>query len=246
MVAVPLGVCPREMVPHTVCGHETAQFTPAFAPSLLTVAEKGACVPSCNVAEVDERVIVTAGMVIVAGSDLLGSLADAAVRLTVSWIACDAGGVNVVAAPLGVCVGETFPQGGVEHETVQLTPAIAGSFVTVAVNCAVVPTSTVAEVLESDTLIEGGAAVLPQPELKKDKNPATDVVINDMRLIRRIILLLVGFAPDDPPWPYCACPIPLRRNRCFSISRTLSGRTALGLRAPTEAREGDSPFANSS
>jgi hypothetical protein len=130
-------------------------------------------------------------MVIVAGSDLLGSLTDAAVRLTVIWPACELGGVNVAAAPLGVCIGETLPQGGVEHETVQFTPASAGSFVTVAVNSAVVPTSTVADPLESDTPIGGGAAVFPQPELRIDRNAATNVVITDARLIRRIIPLLV-------------------------------------------------------
>ena len=82
-----------------------------------------------------------------------------------------------------------------EHETLQLTPLFAESLLTVAVNCAVVPTSTVAEVLESDTLIGGGGGVpgvLPQPEQKTNRNPAINVAIADALHFLRIIISARG------------------------------------------------------
>lgn len=45
----------------------------------------------------------------------------------------------MVAVPLDVELGETVPQDAAEHETVQVTPLFVESFVTVDVNCAVVP-----------------------------------------------------------------------------------------------------------
>jgi hypothetical protein len=48
-----------------------------------------------------------------------------------------------VVAPLAVAVGETVPQGAVAQETVQLTPAFAGSLLTVAASCVVAPGSIV-------------------------------------------------------------------------------------------------------
>lgn len=60
-------------------------------------------------------------------------------------------------------VGEALPHGGAEQETVQLTPMLLPPFTTVAVNCALVPTSTVALVLGMDTCT-GGAE--PPPQLK--------------------------------------------------------------------------------
>jgi hypothetical protein len=61
----------------------------------------------------------------------------------------------VVAAPLAVAVGETVPHGAGEHDTVQVTPLFVGSLVTVAVNGAVAPTSTVAEVGATETVVPG-------------------------------------------------------------------------------------------
>lgn len=165
------------------------QVTPAFAPSFVTVAENGFCAPSCSVAEVGERLMVTAGTVTLASFDFVESLTDAAVRVTVTWAVWEAGGVNVVGCPLGVDVGDTLPHGGAEHDTVQLTPLLAESLVTVAVNCAVAPTSTVAEVLESETLIGGGGgadAPPPQPKLMAAKTPVSSVAIADARFSRRI------------------------------------------------------------
>jgi hypothetical protein len=56
-----------------------------------------------------------------------------------------------VAAPLAVFEGATAPQGVPPQETVQLTPALLGSLITVAVNCADVPAATVCDCGVTDT-----------------------------------------------------------------------------------------------
>ena len=58
-----------------------------------------------------------------------------------------------MAAPLAVVVGETVPHGAGEHDTVQVTPLLAGSLVTVAVNGAVVPAITVADWGATETAV---------------------------------------------------------------------------------------------
>ena len=73
------------------------------------------------------------------------------------------GAVYVVATLLAVLVGDTEPQGGVEHETVQLTPRFCESLATAAVNCCVLPAGTVAEPGETATLMEAGGVVLEEP-----------------------------------------------------------------------------------
>ncbi len=60
------------------------------------------------------------------------------------------GAVYVVAAPLDVVVGDTVPQGTGEQETLQVTPSLLGSPLTVAVMDATPPTATV--VVEAATL----------------------------------------------------------------------------------------------
>jgi hypothetical protein len=66
-----------------------------------------------------------------------------------------AGAAYVVATPLAVFSGETVPHGPGEHETLQVTPLLLGSFATVAVNCVLAPACTVAESGETTTLIPG-------------------------------------------------------------------------------------------
>ena len=51
----------------------------------------------------------------------------------------------MVGTPLAVVAGENVPQGGDWHERDQATPRFFGSFATVAVNGAVAPAITVAE-----------------------------------------------------------------------------------------------------
>ena len=61
----------------------------------------------------------------------------------------------MVAVPLAVDEGDTLPHGEVLHVTVQVTPLLAESFVTVAVNWAVPPACTLAELGETETEITG-------------------------------------------------------------------------------------------
>ena len=185
VVATPLAVEPGETLPQGACGHDTVQLTPALAPSLATVAENGACAPRATVAEMDERFTVTAGTVMTTFADFAGSLADVAVRVTVRAPACT-GGVKVVGDALAVAAGETPPQGAVEHDTVQLTPLLAESLVTLAVNCAVAPTSTVAVALGSETMMgTGGGPVgeLPQPKFMAASTTATGTALTYKRLL---------------------------------------------------------------
>jgi len=65
-----------------------------------------------------------------------------------------------VATPLAVAVGETVPHCAVEHDTVQVTPLFAGSFVTVAVKCAMPPGCTVPVSAETETAIAGTVTVM--------------------------------------------------------------------------------------
>jgi hypothetical protein len=71
----------------------------------------------------------------------------------------------VVAAPLAVAVGETVPHGAGEHDTTQVTPLLAVSFVTVPVNCAVPPACTEEVFAETETLIAGASPPPPQPAM---------------------------------------------------------------------------------
>jgi hypothetical protein len=91
----PLAVKMGETLPDVAgpCGHDTVQFTPALAPSFVTVAENCACAPGCKVAEVDERPTVSAGTVIVVVADMVTLLAEVAVKLTLRALVCEFGGV---------------------------------------------------------------------------------------------------------------------------------------------------------
>jgi hypothetical protein len=82
-----------------------------------------------------------------------------------------AGAVYVVCAPLAVVAGETVPHGAVGHETLQLTPMLVGSFVTVAENCAVVPIVTVAE---------EGATTITRPEIVMFAEPVFVVSVTEV------------------------------------------------------------------
>jgi hypothetical protein len=60
-----------------------------------------------------------------------------------------------VAAPLAVLSGETVPQGVGEQATLQVTPLLLGSPVTVAVNCVFAPANTVADEGDTATFVPG-------------------------------------------------------------------------------------------
>lgn len=70
----------------------------------------------------------------------------------------------MVGVPLGVDAGETEPQDIAVQDTVHFAPCPLVSFRRVAVNCAVVPSSTTALLLETDRMIAGvtgGTGELP-------------------------------------------------------------------------------------
>jgi hypothetical protein len=73
-----------------------------------------------------------------------------------------------VGVPLGVVAGDTDPHCAAEHETLQLTPLLAESLATVAVNCIVPLACTVAVV--DDRLIVTAFVPPPQPETKVTKS----------------------------------------------------------------------------
>jgi len=79
----------------------------------------------------------------------------------------------VVAVPLAVEVGEIVPQGAGEQDTAQVTPLLLGSLATVAVNCCVVPASTVAFRGSVSTVI-AGTVMLAEADAKR---LATDVAV---------------------------------------------------------------------
>ena len=69
---------------------------------------------------------------------LVGSAVEVAVMVTVLPEGGALGAVYVVGAPLAVCAGEKVPQApGLPHETVQSTPALEKSLLTVATRDAV-------------------------------------------------------------------------------------------------------------
>ena len=84
------------------------------------------------------------------------------------------GAVYVVEPPLIVDVGETFPHGAAEQDTVQVTPLLLASFATVAVNACVPVASTLVAPGETETVIPSTAMV---PEFDTDEF-ATAVAVN--------------------------------------------------------------------
>ena len=75
--------------------------------------------------------------------------------------------------PLADVVGETEPHGAVEHVTVQLTPRLAGSFVTEAVKLVVSPACSEVDVGVTETLITAVTEPPPpQPEKAKARHRA--------------------------------------------------------------------------
>jgi hypothetical protein len=95
-----------------------------------------------------------AGTVTTAEADAMVLVTEVAVRVTCKSLSGGVvGAVYLLGAPLAVAVGESMPQGAAEHDTAQVTPWFAGSLLTVAVNCAVVPAVTVAGVGATETVI---------------------------------------------------------------------------------------------
>ena len=70
-----------------------------------------------------------------------------------------------------------MPHGDAEHDTVQVTPSLAESLVTVAVNCAVVPAGTVAEFGATETVIVGKVTVTVMVAEANFDASATEVAV---------------------------------------------------------------------
>jgi len=107
----------------------------------------------------------------------------------------------VVAVPLGVAVGETVPHAVAEQETVQLTPLLAESLRTVAVNCAVEPASTVAAVWERETLMRRGDVLAkppPHPELLTAASRTISIAIKETLFFEIIASLAFGLCGRLP------------------------------------------------
>jgi hypothetical protein len=77
----------------------------------------------------------TDGTVIAAAEDLVLSAADVAVTVTIRLLAgAAAGALYMTGSPLAEDAGETVPQGAAGQLTAQVTPALAGSELTVALS----------------------------------------------------------------------------------------------------------------
>jgi hypothetical protein len=134
---VPLGVTVGSKLPHWALPQVTDHVTPAFALSLLTVAVNAAV--ALVTTEVGGAFRVTdmgafgAEIVIVAVADLVESVTDVAITVTVAGLGTALGAEYFVAAPLPVEVAERLPQPEPPQETDHFTPALALSLLTTAV-----------------------------------------------------------------------------------------------------------------
>lgn len=157
-------------LPHCELPHVTDHVTPAFAPSLLTLAVNSAVaftvIELGGVFSVTEIGVFAGEIVIVAVADFEESVTEVAVIVTLDWLATVAGAENLVVAPLAVEVAEKLPHA----EPVQdhLTPPLALSLLTTAARLVDVPASSDdGGAGLSITEIAGGFGVLedelPQP-----------------------------------------------------------------------------------
>jgi hypothetical protein len=112
-----------------------------FWESFCTVAVKACIPPSATLAVVGDSVTAIAAafdvIVIVAAADLVLSLTEVAVSVTVAGAGMLAGAVYVMAAPDALDIADTVPQALPLQpvlESAQLTPLFCESFCTVAVN----------------------------------------------------------------------------------------------------------------
>jgi hypothetical protein len=166
VVAVPLAVEVGAKLPQAVALQVTVHLTPALALSLLTTAVRLVVEPAASdIGGVGFRATEMGGaalIVIVAEAVLVVSVTEVAVTVTVAGLGTALGAVYVVAAPLAVDVGETLPHE--EQLTVHLTPALALSFVTLAVMLVVAPTTSELDTaLTATEMACGGGGVDPPP-----------------------------------------------------------------------------------
>jgi hypothetical protein len=127
----------------------------------LTVDVNTCVLPACTVGVNGEMATEIAGTVIVDEADLVVSVAELAVMVTVKLLTgAVVGAVYVVAVPDAVETGETEPQGAVVQVTAHVTLGVAeGSFVTVGVIIVELPAFTVALVGAAATVMAGTVMV---------------------------------------------------------------------------------------
>src|SRR5437667_444506 len=171
VIAVPLGLLAEERVPHV--GEQFDPFcirdqeTPVLLASLETVAVNCCVVPSKTFAAVGDTETEMGGVTVtvaaVAVAEAVVSATEVATMVTSAFTGTLPGAVYVAAVPLGVVAGAMVPQPGEQDVplcvSVQLTPLLPASFVTVAVNCCVPVTGTLAVAGETETAM-GGVMVI--------------------------------------------------------------------------------------
>ena len=129
--------------PHCALPHVTDQVTPAFALSLATVAVSATVAPAASeeggAFNVTEIGALGAEIVMLADADLVESVTEVAVTVTVAGLGTEAGAEYWVAEPLAVEAAEKLPHGELPQLTDHLTPAFALSLLTTAVRLAAAP-----------------------------------------------------------------------------------------------------------
>ena len=163
----PLAVFAGLIVPHegehAVPFCVRAQETPLLLTSFVTVAVNGWVLFTLTLVVVGATETVTPLMAAVAVAETVVSATEVATMVTSAFTGTLPGAVYVAAVPLGVVAGAMVPQPGEQDVplcvSVQLTPLLPASFVTVAVNCCVPVTGTLAVAGETETAM-GGVMVI--------------------------------------------------------------------------------------
>ena len=163
----PLAVFAGLIVPHEgehavpLCVR--VQETPLLLESFVTVAVNGWVLFTLTLVVVGATETVTPLMAAVAVAEAVVSATEVATMVTSAFTGTLPGAVYVAAVPLGVVAGAMVPQPGEQDVplcvSVQLTPLLPASFVTVAVNCCVPVTGTLAVAGETETAM-GGVMVI--------------------------------------------------------------------------------------
>jgi hypothetical protein len=154
------------------------------------------------------------------GADLVPSATDVAVTVTLRFAATVLGAVYVVAAPLAVAVGDTEPQGAVEHVTVHVTPLFDESFTTLAMKFTVCPESTLCGV-DGETLTEisggggGGALAAPHPKLQTATTSAISIAMIDAKFFDFMTASPRFYAPCRSVLHFVGSPLDHRKRICF-------------------------------
>jgi hypothetical protein len=169
VIGVPDALALADNVPHVAPLQpvpESFQVTPLFAGSFVTVAVNACIAPACTLAVGGATVTAigagAAVTVIVAEADFVVSATDVAVSVTVGGVGTFAGAVYVIATPEPLDAADNVPHVAPLQpapESAHVTPLLAGSLVTVAVNGCAAPTCTLAVVGATVTLIGNGGAV---------------------------------------------------------------------------------------